>query len=199
MPSLDGPAARLERYLRALLDENRRINLTAIRDLDAARVLHVQDSLALAQLELAPRRCLDLGTGNGFPGVAVRALYPVAELVLLDRTQKKLQAIGRVLGQTDLLDSGDIELCHADASQLRGLRPEWVGAFDLVTARAVGTPAKVAALAEPLLTPAGSLVLWLDAVTEAPEGLGDLGLDREVDYELPEPAARRRRLAVYTN
>ena len=42
--------AQLEPYLRAMLDENTRINLTAIRDLDAARVLHVQDSLAMRDL-----------------------------------------------------------------------------------------------------------------------------------------------------
>ena len=34
-------AQALERYLIALLDENQRINLTGIRDLATARVLHV--------------------------------------------------------------------------------------------------------------------------------------------------------------
>ena len=58
---MSDPATALLPYLRALLEENERINLTAIRDLDTARVLHVEDSLAVAALGLpAPAHCLDL-------------------------------------------------------------------------------------------------------------------------------------------
>lgn len=69
---LDEPrAARLLAYLDAMLTLNEQINLTAVRDREQAVVLHALDGLAFARTGLHPRHALDLGTGNGFPGVAV--------------------------------------------------------------------------------------------------------------------------------
>jgi 16S rRNA (guanine527-N7)-methyltransferase len=186
----------LEPFLRALLDENTRINLTAVRDLAEARVLHVLDSLALQQLALSPTptECLDLGSGNGFPGIALRFLYPDAAVTLLDRTRKKLLAIERVLATIGM---EGITTIHADAEQAPKSNPELVSKFDLVTARAVADPSRVASLASPLMAEDGHLVLWLDERTTAPTRLTGVKLAKTLDYELPEPASRRRRLAWY--
>jgi 16S rRNA (guanine527-N7)-methyltransferase len=184
----------LEPYLRALLEENQKLNLTGIRDLEQARVLHVLDSLAIAGLGLAPTSCLDLGTGNGFPGVALRVLFPDAEVTLIDRTAKKLDAIQRALEVAQLRG---ISTVHVDAAIARRTHPELLGRFDLIAVRAVGRPAAVAALAAPLSTADGQLVLWLDEGTEPPETLPDFAFVAAHDYELPQPASRRRRLALY--
>ena len=192
---MTGAAEELEPYLRALLAENQKINLTGIRDLDTARVLHVLDSLALAALDLGtPSRCLDLGTGNGFPGVALRVLYPEAEVTLLDRTRKKLLAIERVLARVGM---EGFHTVHADAAHAPNTHPDLRRRFDLVAARAVAAPHKVAELAGPLTAPGGLLALWLDAATEPPGDLPAFTLTREHVYDLPEPAARRRRIAAY--
>jgi 16S rRNA G527 N7-methylase RsmG len=84
-----------------------------------------------------------------------------------------------------------------DAAQAPGLHKEMRQAFDCVTSRAVGTPAEIALMAKPLLAPKGALVLWLDAATEAPAQLEGMRREADIGYDLPEPAARRRRLAVY--
>lgn len=189
-------AAALEPYLRALLEENQHINLTAVRDLDAARVLHVLDSLAIGALDLEPpRRCLDLGTGNGFPGVALATLFPDTQLTLLDRTRKKLLAIERVLAAAGL--DAAITTVHADAAQAPRTHPELRQHFDLVTARAVAAPDVVAPLAAPFIAPGGHLVLWLDRQTPAPVTLPGFERVAMHSYDLPEPAARRRSLACY--
>jgi 16S rRNA (guanine527-N7)-methyltransferase len=185
---------RLERYLEALLRKNRELNLTAIRDAASARILHVQDSLEISALGLSPRCCLDLGSGNGFPGVALRLLYPDARVCLMDRSQKKLRAIAEILEEVEL---GAVELLHLDAVQAPSLRPDLRQGFDLIAARALGKPETVAALSRPLLAAKGHLVLWLDKETAAPKKLCGLTLWREHHYELPEPAARHRRLACY--
>jgi hypothetical protein len=52
-------------------------------------------------------------------------------------------------------------------------------------------------MAKPLLAPKGALVLWLDAATEAPPQLEGMRREADIAYDLPEPAARRRRLVVY--
>lgn len=182
-------AERLLAYLDAMLLLNEQINLTAVRDREQAVVLHVLDGLAFARTKLHPRHVLDLGTGNGFPGVAVAALHPGASVVLMDRTGKKVRAIGSCLVGARL---AGVETLQLDAQQAPGLRRELRHAFDLVVARAVGKPALVAELAEPLVRPAGHLVLWLEADAELPERLGAFRLAATHRYELPAPAARAR-------
>jgi len=191
-------AAKLQPYLDALLRENSRINLTGVRDPEQARVLHIEDSLQIGRLGLAPQHCLDLGSGNGFPGVAVSVLFPGAEVFLMERTAKKLAAIGRILESHAVKASGLRlpHLLHLDAAQAPSLRRDLVGYFDLVTARALAPPEQAAALARPFLCEGGSLVLWLaeDAPPPVLEGLGKPAL---CSYSLPEPAPRSRCLAHY--
>jgi 16S rRNA (guanine527-N7)-methyltransferase len=189
---LDEPrATRLLAYLDAMLLLNEQINLTAVRDREQAVVLHVLDSLAFARTRLHPRHVLDLGTGNGFPGVAIATLHPGASVVLMDRTGKKVRAIGSCL-VTAKFDG--VETLHLDAQQAPALRRELRHAFDLVTARAVGKSELVAELADPLVRPGGHLVLWLDADAEVPERLAKFRLVDSHRYELPAPAARSRLL-----
>lgn len=187
-------AETLVAYLDAMLQLNEQINLTAIRERDQALVLHAMDGLAFAATGLRPRHVLDIGSGNGFPGVAIAALHPGATVLLLDRTGKKVRAIGSCLVAARL---DGVETLQMDAAQAPALRPEMRHAFDLVTARAVGTPEMLGELAEPLTRPGGDLVIWLDADAAIPERLGAFKLVRRVDYELPAPAARTRRLAQW--
>lgn len=184
-------AELLLQYLDAMLLTNQQVNLTAVRDRSAAIVLHVLDSLAFAATGLHPQHVLDLGSGNGFPGVAIAALHPGASVVLMDRTGKKVRAIGGCL-VTARLDG--VETLHLDAAQAPALRRDLRHAFDLVVARAVGRAEEVELLAEPLLRPGGHLVLWLDADAEVPERLGQCRLVHRHTYDLPEPAARHRQL-----
>ena len=179
---------RVVAYLDAMLERNQVQNLTAIRDPATALVLHALDSLVLGRLGLEPAAVLDLGSGNGFPGVAVAALYPRARVTLLDRTQKKAAALRDLTRACDLTN---VEVLCGDAAQVPALHPHLRGSFDLITARAVGRPDAIATLAEPLLAERGTLALWLDAD-------GDLGglQGGLLDYDLPEPAARRRRLGA---
>jgi 16S rRNA (guanine527-N7)-methyltransferase len=192
---IDEPRAeRLLAYLDAMLLLNEQINLTAVRDREQAVVLHALDGLAFALSGLRPRHALDLGTGNGFPGVAIAALHPGASVVLMDRTGKKVRAIGSCLVTSKL---AGVETLHMDAQQAPSLRRELRHAFDLVTARAVGKPELMAEMADPLLRPGGSLVLWLDADADAPEKLGPFRRAALHRYKLPAPAERERVLGCW--
>jgi 16S rRNA (guanine527-N7)-methyltransferase len=194
VPLPEDRAERLLTYLDAMLALNEQINLTAVRDREAAVVLHALDGLAFGRTGLRARHVLDLGSGNGFPGICVAALHPGASVVLMDKTGKKVRAIGACL-MSARFDA--VETLQLDAAQAPALRRDMRHAFDVVTARAVGTPAAMAELADPLLRPGGNLVLWLDANTEAPADLGPLRLDRTIRYDLPSPAARSRVLGVW--
>ncbi|MCA8948371.1 MAG: class I SAM-dependent methyltransferase, partial [Planctomycetes bacterium] len=181
-------------YLTAILELNQQINLTGVRDPEQAVVLHALDGLAFALTGLSPQHVLDLGTGNGFPGVCVAALHPGASVVLMDKTGKKVRAIGSALVTAGFHTVDAVQL---DAQQAPGLRRELRHAFDVVTARAVGRPEVIAPLAEPLCRPGGRLVLWLERGAELPTRLGRFRFEARHDYALPEPAVRERVLAVW--
>ncbi|MEE9126049.1 MAG: RsmG family class I SAM-dependent methyltransferase [Planctomycetota bacterium] len=192
-------------YLEAMLAENQHLNLTGIRDPAKARVLHVLDSLEIAglvaDLGLSPARALDLGSGNGFPGFALCALFADAEVWWMERTGKKVKAMQRIL-ETPAVQATGVRppnLLHMDAAQAPALRPDLRGHFDLVCARALGAPLQVAEWARPLTGAGGYLVLWLDHETGAKTKAKLPGFVRSGlrQYVLPEPAPRRRCLVCY--
>ncbi|MCA8942321.1 MAG: class I SAM-dependent methyltransferase [Planctomycetes bacterium] len=193
---LPEPAAPLlVAFTDAMLAENQHVNLTAVRDRDAALVLHAMDSLGVLLVDHDPTRTLDLGTGNGFPGIAIAATDDSADVTLLDRTQKKIAAITRAL-EAAHVDPTRVRAQALDAAQLpaHGGR----GRFTLVTSRAVASAHDVGKLAAPLLRRHGRLVLWLSVETEAPRELpGGLRRIGVWDYALPDPAARERRIAAW--
>jgi 16S rRNA (guanine527-N7)-methyltransferase len=185
-------------YLDAMLEENQKVNLTGVRDREQAVLFHALDSLALgcAPLIIGGDRCLDIGTGNGFPGVAIACLFPEAKVLLMDRTLKKLKAIERALVRAKF-DPGQIKTTQMDAGE--ALAHGHGNTFRLITTRAVGTPQEMAKLAKPLLGKGGSLLCWLSEETEAPMQLpGDLRLEGKLEYNLPAPADRVRRLVSYS-
>lgn len=193
--AIDEQAAdELLSYLDAMLTTNEHINLTAVRDPEAAVVLHALDSLAFALTGIVPKHVLDLGTGNGFPGVAVAILNPHATVNLMDKTGKKVRAIGTCL-VTSGLDR--IETLQMDARQAPSLRKDFRHGFDLLTARAVARPEEIAQMAQPLVRPGGHLVIWLENDAETPDKLARFRNCRVIEYDLPEPAARTRKLAIW--
>jgi len=195
---VEEPAAeQLLDFLDAMLDENTRINLTAVRDREEAVLFHALDSLAIAskELDLAPSSCLDLGTGNGFPGVAVACVFPKSEVLLMDRTLKKLKAIERALAVAGF-NPERVRCQQMDAVEApkRGLDR----AFDLVTVRAVGEPRPIGLLARPLLMQGGQFVAWMSPEQQS-ERRHPKAYQRPAyfKYELPAPANRTRILARY--
>ncbi|MBL4769947.1 MAG: class I SAM-dependent methyltransferase [Planctomycetes bacterium] len=190
-------SARLLAFLEAMLVENKVVNLTAVRDPEAAVIFHALDSVAMASFAFKkpPVRALDLGTGNGFPGVAIACLYPETQVTLMDRRIKKLLAISRALTASGF-DPNQLETVQMNAAEAPA--HGYGETFDLITTRAVGLPEEMGILSAPLLTRGGRMLTWLSDGTEAPARLQS-GLRRiaQVEYTLPAPADRVRRLAHY--
>jgi 16S rRNA (guanine527-N7)-methyltransferase len=143
-------------YLHLLLHWNQKINLTAIRDPEECVTRHFGESLFLARhLELRGD-LLDIGSGAGFPGLALKIVFPGIFVTLLEPVAKKrafLKEIARV--------------CRFSQVEVCGDRLEdWVRAtpapaFDFATMRAVGDLDALVPLAAECLKPQGSLLLWL--------------------------------------
>lgn len=122
-------------YLQELTLWNQRFNLTAIEDPDEILVKHFLDSLSCATVVDLPaaRSLIDVGTGAGFPGLALKIAFPHLRLVLLDALEKRLRFLDR-LGERLGLER--VTTVHARAEEA-GRAPEWREQFDVVTARAV--------------------------------------------------------------
>jgi 16S rRNA (guanine527-N7)-methyltransferase len=192
-----GAAEQLLAFLDAMLDENQRINLTAVREREAAVLFHALDSLAAgsAALGVEATSCLDLGTGNGFPGVAIACLFPEAEVTLMDRTLKKLEAIKRALAAAGFR-SDRVRTVQMDAAEAPA--HGHARRYDLVTARALGDPRVVGRLAQPLIRPGGSLLFWMSEEQRAKStAIKVYQQPRYFDYALPAPACRVRSLARF--
>jgi 16S rRNA (guanine527-N7)-methyltransferase len=134
---------------RELVDWNQRFNLTAITDWDGVLVRHFLDSLsclkALPRAELTDgARVVDVGTGAGFPGLALKIVCPGMRLTLLEATRKKVTFLEHMVRELKLKD---VEVVHGRAEALGhdALHREQ---YDWALARAV---AEMPTLAEYLL------------------------------------------------
>lgn len=165
--------ADCERFAGLLIERNTTVNLTAITDpLDIARK-HFLDSLtALAVRRWTGRELVvDVGSGAGFPGLALRIARPELRLTLIESVGKKAGFLEEVVATLGL---ANVELRNERAESLARERRE---SYDVGTARAVGTLAAVAEYLLPFLHVGGDAIVWKG----------------RVDAELP---AARRALAA---
>ena len=155
----DDGARRLRTVLELLATDEQAP--TTVRDPDEAWRTHVLDSLSgLAVPELtAAGRIADVGAGAGFPGLALAAALPLAEIDLLESVGRKCEFMRRAIERAGLPNA---RVVCARAEEWAAAGPPDAGreAYDGVTARAVGRLSTLAELASPLLRESGALVAW---------------------------------------
>jgi len=170
------------RYAEMLVEWNAaRMNLTRLVSPRDIAVKHFLDSLALLTVQVPPSgaRVLDVGTGAGLPGLALKIARPDLHVTLLDGTAKKLTFCRAV---ADDLGLDFVETIHARAEDA-AKHPKLAGRFDWVTARAVA--------------PLDKLLPWL-APFAAPNGLllSLKGIAADVELAAARPVARRLGLTL---
>ncbi|MDI6711696.1 MAG: 16S rRNA (guanine(527)-N(7))-methyltransferase RsmG [Anaerosomatales bacterium] len=139
----------------AVLEANRRFNLTSITDPRRFVVLHIADSLAVlpAVQETPEGSGIDIGTGAGYPGLPL-ALVTGRAFTLLDGTGKKAAFLKDVCADLGL---SWVEPIGQRAEEFAAVRPS---VYALAVSRAVGSLATVVELAAPLLARAGRLIAY---------------------------------------
>lgn len=145
-------------YLDMMLERNKHINLTAVRDRDEALVKHVVDSLAIIELPefRDARRVIDVGTGAGFPGALLAIARPEAEFVLLDSTLKRLRVIDEFC---EALSIHNVTTLHARAEEINR-KPPHSGAYDLCVSRAVADLSTLSGWCLPFVRKGGSFISY---------------------------------------
>lgn len=173
---------RLLVYLAELMKWSRRVNLIA-RDTPEAQVVetHFLDSLTLLPfLDGAGEvHLLDVGSGAGFPGLALACVRPDARCTLCEPRQKRVSFLRHVVRTLGL---ANVEVV---AERIEAHLADWPGRFTHITSRAVAEPAAFLPLVRPLVTPATRVLLMLARA----EGLA--GIDRLVSGPWRVDAERR--------
>lgn len=146
---------RFNIYAEKLVYWNERINLTAITDPEGIAVKHFADSLAIfAHCEFPEgASVIDVGTGAGFPGVAMLIARPDLRLTLLDSTKKKLGVIEDILSELGLT----ARLLHSRAEEA-GQKAEYRESFDFACARAVANLRELSEYCLPFVKKGGYFV-----------------------------------------
>jgi 16S rRNA (guanine527-N7)-methyltransferase len=189
----DGAAASLATVLEVLQSDADAP--TTVRTAREAVDIHLADSLVALELEAVrdARAVADLGSGAGFPGLALAAALPESRVSLVESAGRKCEFLRRTVDAAGLANVGVV---HARAEEW----PEGLGACDLVTARALAALPVLAEYAAPLLREGGSLVAWKGRRDPGEEADGaaaarELGLEVvEVRRMEPWPGARDRHL-----
>ena len=132
-------------YAREMLDWNQRSNLTAIRTEEGVRVRHFLDSLSCWQaMRPGGDKVIDVGSGAGLPGLALKILHNPMQLTLLESVGKKADFLTHCV---QVLGLEGVRVLKARAEGV-GQQAEEREAYDWAIARAV---APLNVLAEYLL------------------------------------------------
>jgi 16S rRNA (guanine527-N7)-methyltransferase len=151
-----------ERYAEELIHRNTSVNLTAITEpIDIAHKHFLDSWTAFGARRWSGReRVVDVGSGAGFPGLALRIAKPALRVTLVESVTKK----ARFLEETSsLLGLTDVEVRNERAEALAQERRE---RYEVATARAVGSLAQVIEYLLPFLRVGGDAVVWKGRVEQ---------------------------------
>lgn len=169
-----GATRRMLRHA-ALVDQwSKRMNLVSASGLEEILERHVLDSLSVASLAVSGSRLLDVGSGAGFPGLAVAIARPDVDCVLLEKRRKRVSFLRHALRETGTTNALVMEGDGTDPSAL--------GRIDSLVGRGVA-PESLVELARRLLVPDGHLILMRKQQSEnTVPGFLEMG---RVTYRLP--------------
>ncbi|HBT48153.1 MAG TPA: 16S rRNA (guanine(527)-N(7))-methyltransferase RsmG [Peptococcaceae bacterium] len=156
---LEGRKLRLlSAFGRLLLERNRELNLTAVKEEGELWRKHFLDSLLLFAAVKVSRgaRVVDVGSGGGLPGMVLKIYRPDLQVTLVEGTRKKAEFLSWAVRELGL---EGIRCVWARAEEI-GRHQQFREGFDLATARAVAELAVVLEFCLPLVKVGGRVVAY---------------------------------------
>ncbi len=166
--------ARFTIYYTELKKWSKNVNLVSKKEPDWLGV-HFLDSLAPLALGLirGDERVADLGSGAGFPGLALKIAVPSLDLVLVESSGKKcafLRHVSRSLG---------LEQAAVLEGRFSVVAPSESDGFDLIVSRASAKPLRVIDEAMPSLKTKGRVLIYTSS------SLADENVGNSYSYKVP--------------
>ena len=154
-------AMRLEALSNHMLEVNKTLNLTAIKDEDGVILKHLVDSTAIIPFIPENATLCDIGCGGGFPSLVIAILRPDVSVFSVDSVSKKVAYVentAKLLGLTN-------ESVSNERAEVLG-QGDKREKFDIVTARAVGRLNLISELCLPLVKVGGSFLAMKSLSTD---------------------------------
>ncbi len=167
-------AKKLEELCTHMLEVNKSLNLTAIKDEDGVILKHIVDSSACIPYIKSGDAVCDIGCGGGFPTLVIGILRGDVSVLGVDSVTKKVNYVKET---AKLLGLDNVSVSNGRAEEL-GQSPEYRESFDVVCARAVGRLNLISELCLPLVRLGGSFLAMKSLSTdeELSEAMGAIEL-----------------------
>jgi 16S rRNA (guanine527-N7)-methyltransferase len=190
LPVDDAAVARMVRYGERLLAWNRKVNLTAITEPREVAEKHFLDSLVLLPALAGRSTLLDVGSGAGFPGMALACARPDLRVTCCDSVMKKVAFV-----KATAVELG-VEVRGVGVRATGNPAEDGLPISEAVVSRALADPDRWVALGVGYVAPGGLLLAMLGKGMEREHlealgrvhGLTLLGVDQ---FELPFSKAPR--------
>ena len=172
-----------KKYYDYLISENAKYNLTNITDEKEAMCKHFKDSYMLGEaFDLnGDISILDVGSGAGFPSIALKLKYPNIKVTIIEAMKKRCDFLENLV---KILDLNDVTIICDRAENLKDLRES----FDIVTARAVASMPILAEICSQFVKIGGYFAPlkgsnYLEEVNQSKNAFNLLGLKYEDAFE----------------
>lgn len=178
-------------YYEMLAEWNQVMNLTAITEYNAVLKKHFIDSLSLCKAYDTSKNisCIDVGTGAGFPGLALKIAYPNMKVTLLDSLQKRIQFLDAVIQKLELTGIETIHGRAEDYAKPGMLREK----FDLSVSRAVANLSTLSEYCLPFVKKGGYFISYksekiAEEMEKAVNAISILGgeVKGQIEFMLPD-------------
>lgn len=188
---------KFEKFYLLLTEYNQKYNLTSITNRKEVYIKHFLDSVAGEFLFKEGASVLEVGSGAGFPSLALKILRPDLKFVLLESIGKKCEFLRVTVKE---LEFSGVEVVNARAEEeARTLRRE---KYDVVCARAVARMNVLSEYCLPFVKKGGIFVAYKGGddkeIEESKNAVGILGgrIEQEYIYDLPESYGKRSLIVV---
>ncbi len=179
------------RYYEMLVEWNNVMNLTAITEYDDVMKKHFIDSISLIKAYdvKSQVKVIDVGTGAGFPGLALKIAYPSLQVTLLDSLNKRIQFLDAVIDELHLTGVDTIHGRAEDYAKPVKMREK----YDLCVSRAVANLSTLSEYCLPFVKEGGYFISYKsekinEEVQKAETAIKILGgkIEDQVEFYLPD-------------
>jgi 16S rRNA (guanine527-N7)-methyltransferase len=157
LPAYDDQVLQIQQYIKILLTWNEKINLTAIRD--PLEILHrhfCECMYAAEAIPLEKGRLADVGSGGGFPGLALKIMRPGLQIFLVESNLKKVTFLAEIIRELGLKGAQVLARRYEELG-------EEIAPLEYVCSRALGEFSGFLEWARSEQIAAKRVILWIGA------------------------------------